>query len=360
MSMFSSPRVLVIDDEQEEAIPIIRAFSELCIPVAWYTGVGRDVPDPPLPNVRILLLDLVLGTSEFDAKNTAGVVLRTLAPTLKSGPCLFLLWTFHSEQKDAFEQALSAYNDGLPENERVLPLATICLSKSEFIHDGRADGPALVTRIQEELNRLEPINLLLEWEASCAEAAATTSGHLLALAFKWDGGVANWMEKLGNILDELVEVSLGKSASTATSNREYLAALFEPLSLIHEDRTRRVASASNELPWPNLPAGVLNGDLAKAGINHILLAGSAEASDLPGAVLPLLGQEIPGCPFTASGEDPAYQQFLKRIFSANKYDIKKNDILTSAVPVIVELTPACDHAQRKRNVFDLHREFSGR
>jgi hypothetical protein len=125
MSSFASPRVLVIDDEPDAAIPIIQAFSTLNIPTAWYTGVGTDVPASPLPNVRVLILDLVLGTSNFEPKNTAGVVLRTLAPTLQSGPCLFLLWTAHSDEKEKFEQTLQSYNETLGAEDRVLPLAVI-------------------------------------------------------------------------------------------------------------------------------------------------------------------------------------------------------------------------------------------
>ena len=48
MNMFSSPRVLVIDDEPDAAIPIMRAFASLDIPTAWYTGEGKDVPNKPL------------------------------------------------------------------------------------------------------------------------------------------------------------------------------------------------------------------------------------------------------------------------------------------------------------------------
>lgn len=348
MHPFTSPRILVIDDEPESAMPIIQAFSALSIPIAWHTGVGKDVPEAPLPNVRVLILDLVLGTSAFEPKNTAGVVLRSLAPTLKSGPCLFLLWTAHPDEKESFTQALNLYNEDREEDERVLPLATICISKADFIRERHADGPALVARIEEELKKLAPFDLLLKWEEACAEAAATTAGDLSTLAYRWAGKTEDWGAKLGDILDELVKVSAGKATPGDRASHEYLSALFEPLSLIHDDRTRRVTKANNEPVWGEMPAGRLEEKMVFAGLNHILHAGPAEAPDLPGTVLPLSGANIQGAPFVATNEDPAFQQFLRRIFFGDKYESKRDTILKSSIPVIVELTPACDHAQAKR------------
>lgn len=348
MAVFSSPRVLVIDDEPKEAMPIILAFAKLSIPTAWYTGVGSDVPSAPLPNVRVLVLDLVLGTSGFEPKNTAGVVLRALAPTLKAGPCLFLLWTAHPDEKEAFEQALNSYNEGLEEDQRVLPLATICISKSDFIREGHADAQALMTEIEQTLSRLAPFDLLLKWEASCAEAAAIAAGHLSRLAFSWGGGVAAWGDKLGVILDKLVKASAGGAAPTERTSPDYLSALFEPLSLIHEDRTRQFTSTTAESVWPEMPTGALDAEMVNALLNHILLAGQAEARDLPGTVLPLREVQITGAPFVASTNDLAFEQFLCRTFEVDRYQRDKDTILASLTVVIVELTPACDHAQSKR------------
>lgn len=347
MALFSSPRVVVIDDEQKEAMPIIQAFSALRIPAAWYTGVAADVPAPPLPNVRVLILDLFLGTAIFEPKTTAGVVLRALAPTLKSGPCLFLVWTAHPDEKEEFDQALRAYNEGLKVDEQVLPLATICLRKSEFIQNGRANGEALLARIEKELATLAPFDLVLQWEASCAEAAATTVGDLSSLAFRLAQNMDNWGEALAVILDALVKVSAGKAAPEDRTSADYLEALFEPLALIHEDRTRQLTNVNADQTQPGASVGSLTEKVALARLNHILLASPAKASDLPGAVLPLRGAQIPGAPFVASAGEVAFEQFLARVFG-DKYDRNKEAILRDSIPVIVELTPACDHAQAKR------------
>ncbi len=346
---FSSPRIVIVDDKNDEAMPMIDAFSALNIPVVKFGGMGTDgSPKKPLNHVRLLILDLWLGTSGFDAKNTAGVILRTVAPTLSSGPCIVLVWSYHPDDLEEVKNALDHYNNSREPVERVEPLAWITLRKLDFQKDDEFNAKTLMDRVSEELNKLGIIELLLEWEALCAEAASLAIDRILAFSHgqgKSDFETRNKL--LMTALESLAEASVGKQLPANPSSAVFKKALFRSLAYIHEDAVHNLITYPQDSStlYPAPYSGELKTMIAT--LNTVLLTTQESSPEVPGAVSSIKDLNIPAMPFKFDSKDKNYTRFIHSIYQKNYRKVKKG-VLELCEPVILEVTPACDYAQEKR------------
>jgi len=108
MRTLETTRVCIIDDEREEYLPLIQALSRLrvgCIHVAG--DKVEDLPDEPLSGLRLVFLDMKLGTEGDDnvvTAHTAQVFSRVVSPT--SAPLLVVVWTKHKDLIETFRNRL--------------------------------------------------------------------------------------------------------------------------------------------------------------------------------------------------------------------------------------------------------------
>ncbi len=348
---FAKPRVVIVDDRPEEAWPMAEAFSKLDISTAWYRGTGKeDFPAEPLRGVRLLILDLVLNPPAFDANLAAGAVINTIAPTFISGPFALVLWTGHSDDRQAFEDALKKYNSGLEENKKVLPLTVFELQKSQFDTGNESfDSKAILEEVSDKLSKLAPFDILLRWEASCTEAASASAAGVSALGLGLaEADKSRWNDKMWRLLDWLVQASGGKDPVKKRGSEKYIGALYESLAIIHEDSVRSlVFSKGNSLVQTAPMPFVVEEDPARAAFNSVLLSASAESADIPGAVLSMRSAKYDYLPFVAEPENKQFRRFSSSFFGPS-YTKRKKQILSLCEPVCVEMSPACDFAQQNR------------
>lgn len=63
MTGLRTARAVVVDDERDEAMPVIEALSRLGIGSVYIRGDRlEDLPASPFPGVRVVFLDMLLGT----------------------------------------------------------------------------------------------------------------------------------------------------------------------------------------------------------------------------------------------------------------------------------------------------------
>ncbi|HQL74850.1 MAG TPA: hypothetical protein PLD58_16845, partial [Phycisphaerae bacterium] len=60
MKALQSPTVVVIDDDHEEALPLLRVMSSIGVGACYFTGDKDQLPEKPLEGIRLVLLDLRL------------------------------------------------------------------------------------------------------------------------------------------------------------------------------------------------------------------------------------------------------------------------------------------------------------
>src|SRR2546428_5522570 len=129
MNGLSGARVLLLDDEAAEALPIIKAFSKVGVPVAYFDGRPGQTPRnrDKLNGIRLAILDMDLGFGG-PPENMASTMLQTLASIVRSdnGPFGVLIWTNHPDQKETFKQFMYERSD-LPK-----PVFVLMLKKAEF------------------------------------------------------------------------------------------------------------------------------------------------------------------------------------------------------------------------------------
>jgi len=65
MNGLSGARVLLLDDEPNEALPIIKAFAKAGIPIAYFDGKRAGLPAKTrrLRGIRLAILDMNLGVT---------------------------------------------------------------------------------------------------------------------------------------------------------------------------------------------------------------------------------------------------------------------------------------------------------
>src|SRR5215469_1417977 len=90
-------RVFVLDDDESEAVPIIKALAKRGIPVAFFDETMGCLPTPKnrLIGVRLAILDMDLGEAGLAPKGMASAVVKRLERIIhpENGPYVALIWT---------------------------------------------------------------------------------------------------------------------------------------------------------------------------------------------------------------------------------------------------------------------------
>src|SRR5260370_14352474 len=138
MNGLGGARVLLLDDEPDEALPVIMAFSNAGVSSVFFDGNESDFPKPGkrLRGVRLAILDMNLGVTGSD-KNIASTLVQTFSRIIspQNGPYGILIWTNHPELKTEVAKYIYEHPD-LPK-----PVFILMLKKAAFRKKGKATGP---------------------------------------------------------------------------------------------------------------------------------------------------------------------------------------------------------------------------
>ena len=119
-------KVVIVDDQVEEAKPLIKLLSKRGVPTLYFSGDCSDLPESPLRGVRLVFCDL-----KFSAASDERTILSNLIGILRklisnnNGPYILLLWSAHDgDYIERIKEIVSAETNS---PEFVLPL-----NKAEF------------------------------------------------------------------------------------------------------------------------------------------------------------------------------------------------------------------------------------
>jgi len=367
MNSLHSTRVVVVDDETDEALPLISALSKLGIGVLYYDGTGERLPRKPISGIRLIFLDLRLaGDPTAQPKHLISQTLSVLKQIvdLKACPAGIVYWTKHEEDEAEFEQLLLK---NLPEFRPTFLLGIP--DKMQFCDGLQTDQ--IQRTIVDQLVNIPACRLLWDWEQAVHDSATQSAGLLWSLAAPDGNG-----QPVGTPDDRLLELLCALSRADGASDQDdeiaCLTHLFEGLNPLHYDQLEnRVGSVCNhEEHTSRLRDKIHNGvsltDDLRNQLNGIFLTARIPATGWrvnPGNVYTEKGWSKDDAPFfLRKSARKGLESFVGEIFSEKSPD-KLKRLTDASIPCLVELTPLCDIANTKtglaRLVAGILVKFSG-
>lgn len=329
LSLPRNGRVVVIDDEIKEGLPLINALSKNGIPTTYFSGKLKELPETPLEDVRIVFLDIVLDETEGQSDKTKiskiiGVMKRIIGN--ENGPYILIIWSKHNELVEDIKIKLN-WNQ---------PVLTLNLEKwkCKDEEDG-FDLKKIENKLETEFGNAGIFQLFLLWE----NIAHQSSGGLInefTSFYKHDNKYDNdWNKNLTDVFSHLARAYRGKkldiNAETEIPKNGFLA-FNGAYSDTFENAIRGYDYSKLKIQF-NADAEVSNDICAK--INKKLLLSSysshqAEQVVQPGNVY-FNGEKEGGC------------LCLKDLFYGDISEADKSKIEY----IMLEVSPSCDFAQDK-------------
>lgn len=243
--------VVVIDDRMEEAEPLIKLLSARGVPVHYFNGIL--VPKELLRDVRIVFLDMVLGSTQTGPGHS---IPRSLLSYLESvispnaGPYIMLVWSTH--QEEYYEEFCKIMDEEVAFPK---PVFVAKLNKADVFEDDNLEIQDIVKDMLDQLNgspaKIENYNSIK------SEIDTALSRFCRRRVMKKDG-------------DKLIESSIKVAMEAAGSIGFYY--------LWENTVNRAVANISNQIALINAP-GKMNGSSMWIKNNSSLLQKLASAND---------------------------------------------------------------------------------
>jgi hypothetical protein len=331
MILPTNGRVVVIDDDHKEGLALVKALSRNNISVKYFDGINvDDMPTEPLKDVRIVFLDMILGTEgqKLTTKAAkAAVVLRKVVDTSKRVPYIMFAWT---KDKRLIGRVLKYLRDKNSE-----PIMYLDLEKSECKNaDGDYDVTAIENKLNEKCGDFKSLTAFLSWENMVNDCAGEIYKDFTSF-YQID---EQWDSNLKGIIYGLAEAFVGKEKNrdATTTDRE---------------RLRNAMFGINSVFIDTLENTVQKDDLVEVG--------KIDSANIATEVKSRINTKMHLCEHSNTAlnqtgnlyihNSRSGQRVIKDIVSRNAAKKEKIDEIMKSRPKLLELdiTPRCDYAQDK-------------
>jgi hypothetical protein len=347
-------RVLIVDDDEDEVLDLVRALWKKRIPALYLNPSDLDSIERPfgkLTGIRLAFLDMDIIGGGVDSKSKVSALANFLRNVVdvSNGPYVAVAWTKHTW----LVQEMDSYIFSVKDVAKPIALVTIAKDECRSPADGVFDLAALSARIDEQIQAAGPLRLLQAWEQCSIQAASEVVGELSAIASDTRTVPADWRQawrqNLLRVMHTCGKEFVGEPGMSGGAAA--YKAFCHSLIPLHADKLERGVSA----PDPDLSA--ITGDLldeeskadcgpeAKARINSMLHCsfddlGSPQAGSVYltkseqglSSLLPDVGVTIRS--LIAKGQRKA-EEYEEVVLEAS----------SKVTPVLVEASPSCDHVQ---------------
>jgi len=361
MSIPLNGRIAIIDDNFEQALPLMNNFSKKKIPYTYYDGSYENLPDPHenIENdIRILFLDInLIDNSTRKPKELKSKLISVLSRviTKKNYPYVIIYWTRQDNHKELIENDI--FKNELKER---CPIAFKSVSKDKiFSFSGdMVEGheiyiEALIDEIKTLIDETPVYNYLLNWEQLVHDSTDIT----LQEVFKGYHDQEEWKKNANYIFTKLGVNFTGKYFQKA-SLLQKIKGSYNALNYLFIDALENKINSEKLIANKEIKIEKESYETINHNINTKLLT----AKDS-------LGFEYPGCiikekNLANEGNFKAIQNNFIDRNAVDKY-IKYNDPEISKTKlkkehqkfrqemrenwkmVYLNLTPLCDYAQNK-------------
>jgi|GEM_PF-1967995 len=379
MRTLETTRVCIIDDEVEEYLELIHALSRLRLGSIHIAGDKlEDLPDEPLSGLRLVFLDMQLGIEGDDAaitSHTARVFSRVVPSN--ASPLLVVIWTKHKDMVEIFRNRLY---EAYPDYRGKLLFTTIEKPVGEI----PTQADELRTAVSTEMMKFYPAEVLWRWEQLVHDAASATSEEIGKLATarariknedSEEANTTKLLKALSDVLLMLIAAEAEKTISTQTA----LADLLSVLNPLHRDRlehavekedtkvAERLVSGGSIIPTPDekvelntmlcvarevsdeaeFRPGVVFGIADTASFQNRFNVSIAEvfgeSLDVPKKELNDLNQRLQSGKLDIAQREKAEAQLHEKLV---EFDTKRDEWISSCIPILLDISPPCDFAQR--------------
>ena len=228
-------RVAIIDNEINQALPLMKVFSKNQIPYVFYKG--DDLEFLPEENsryndIRILFLDINLlngkTPSNKEVKSTLySVIKRVISET--NFPYSLIYW---SRQENEYSNIVKELFDNELQDRK--PINLIPFVKSSFFpnfgEEEVSNDIDLIAEISRIIESAEAYSLLLEWENHIHLSADLTLQELFSSYHKFK----DWSNNANYIVTKLAKAYLEKHLVNASSD-EVVNASLQTLTVLFRD-----------------------------------------------------------------------------------------------------------------------------
>jgi hypothetical protein len=172
-------RVLIVDDEEDEVLDLVRALWGCKISPLYVNPLYMDRNQiGGLSGVRLVFLDIDLvggGADDRSKISAAANCLRTLIDPC-NGPFLVVAWTKHLWLVDDLDKYLFRF----PGIAR--PTGWVPIAKADCQEDGKFQIEKIRARVNESLLSCPPLVMLQAWEHGCMASAGDVLSELSQIA----------------------------------------------------------------------------------------------------------------------------------------------------------------------------------
>lgn len=340
---FKGARVIVVDDDEDDALPVLKAFAKTGVPCAFFDGSLEGLPleHERLTGVRLAILDMDLVGGGVSDKSKATTLVSRLEGLLSplNGPYAVLVWTKHPELIELFEEYTFA-SEKMPK-----PIIITTLTKDQCQNrSGDFNLEVVTAKIDEAISQFSPLQFLQAWEEKDFEAATQVTNILSDLVLdesepkRWRDA---WRNQLLNLMYALAKEAAGESLDENT----VLGGLYGSLNPLHSDRMESCVSelsvllsgSAREILKHQEDCGIER----KAVINRMLhLAVEGDDKYAAGNIYRFEPDKAPGWVPTC---DNLLTDFLDPQYNRPE---QRKELCIKCHHVLVEISASCDHAQK--------------
>ena len=362
----SSPSVCVIDDEKADYEPILNALLKLGIACVHIHGDSASpLPPQPFKGLRIVFTDLYLSASigKTAAAHTANVFKKVVSSD--SAPVLVVIWSKHTDERNGDSglppedqpTAAELFKAAVLESEPSFHQRLIFTEMPKPITDDRGNDSIWVAKLQSDitlkLNEFPACDLLWSWESIVREAGISVTKELTAIAMQSSmaesapGGERPPLDdKLQLIFRHLVKGQGGADCSEISAPRHLAAVLAQ--SLVDElEHTVNLSYFSHHGKWLcEHDAPLKNAAPFAPHLNALLLTATATppvSAFVPGTVYRMKDTAAIETNFGLS-----WDRLIETFFHNSQKGLTVEQKKSIAIPIVIELSPACDVHQGKR------------
>lgn len=345
-------RIAIVDDQIEQALPLMRVFAKNNIPYVYYKGTAPEyLPEQPENDIRILLLDLnLLGGRDNQPKDIRSSLFSVISHIISPNnfPYVLVLWSRQEKEYKGMLEDL--FSNALIDRAPITILEWI---KSDFFPNfsdeetNKEEEYRIIDELKKVIVKQPAYCYLMQWE-NCVHNAADETIQDIFHDFHFKG---KWNNNANCLLDMFAKSYLGKHFNDASIKDRAKASLLFLNDVYCDTLESNVIACAfaeeNELPYS------VNGeykDEMVAKINGcLLLSNLFDSSCQPGCVLPI-SLKIEN---TKYFHELFHDCFITNGLSNSDAKKLKKDIYKSLLPFEVIVTPDCDYAQMKAKFYRL-------